>query len=225
MTLNLEAFLISKKEVTMNDIVESLKWRYACKAFNPAKKISEKDLGIVLEALRLTPSSYGLQPWKFILVENKEVREQLVPASWNQKQVLDASHLVVFAAPKKIDEAFIDNYIENIAATRDQDVSELAGMRKMMMNIAFWEPKAQYQWAKNQSYIALGNLMTVCADMRIDSCPMEGFKPAEYDKILGLEKMGLTSLVVCPIGYRDESDKYIKLAKVRHPIEDLVIKI
>lgn len=209
----------------MNDIVESLKWRYACKAFDPDKKISEKDLTDILESLRLTASSYGLQPWKFIIVENKELREKLVPASWNQKQVQDASHLVVFAAPKKIDEAFINNYIESIATIRKQDISELAGMKKMMMNIAFWEPSAQYQWAKNQSYIALGNLMTVCAHMKIDTCPMEGFKPAEYDKILGLDKMDLTSLVVCPIGYRSSDDKYIQLAKVRSPIDELVIKI
>lgn len=209
----------------MSDIVESLQWRYACKKFDENKKISQEDINHLLEALRLTPSSYGLQPWKFILVENPELREKLVGASWNQKQVSEASHLIVFAAPKKIDEDHIDEYIESIAKTRGQDVSDLAGLRKMMMNIAFWEPEAQYQWAKNQSYIALGTLMTVCAHMRIDACPMEGFKPAEYDKILGLEEMGLTSLVVCPVGYRAEEDKYRKLAKVRHPIEELVIKI
>ena len=209
----------------MSDIVDSLRWRYACKKFDADKKITEENINHLLEALRLTPSSYGLQPWKFILVENQELREQLVPASWNQKQVSEASHLIVFAAPKTIDADHIDEYVESIAKTRNQNVEDLAGLRKMMLNIAFWEPEAQYQWAKNQSYIALGTLMTVCADMRIDACPMEGFKPAEYDKILGLDKMNLTSLVVCPVGYRSEDDKYHKLAKVRHPIDDLVIKI
>lgn len=209
----------------MNKMIENLNWRYACKKFDADKRISTDDLNTLLDALRLTPSSYGLQPWKFIVVENKDLREKLVPASWNQQQVKDASHLIVFAAPKKIDEAFIEDYVVSIAKTRGQDVSELDGMKKMMLNIAFWDESVQYQWAKNQSYIALGNLMTVCADLRIDSCPMEGFKPAEYDKILGLGEMGLTSLVVCPVGYRALDDKYIDLAKVRKPLKDVVITI
>lgn len=209
----------------MEKMIESLEWRYACKAFDASKKISEDKFNTLLEALRLTASSYGLQPWKFIVVENKTLRSELVPQSWNQKQVEDASHLIVFAAPKKVDEEFIDKYVESIAKTRGQDVSEIEGFKKMMMNIVNWSPEAQFQWAKNQSYIALGNLMTVCADLRIDSCPMEGFKPAEYDRILGLEKLGLTSVVVCPVGYRSTTDSYTNLTKVRHSLEELVIKL
>lgn len=209
----------------MERVLENLEWRYACKAFDASKKITEKDFNTLLEALRLTASSYGLQPWKFIVVENEKLRAELVASSWNQKQVQEASHLIVFTAPKVIDEAFIDSYVSSIAKTRGQEISELEGYKKMMMSIVSWTPEVKHQWAKNQSYIALGNLLNVCADMRIDSCPMEGFKASDYDRLLELDKLGLTSMVVCPVGYRSEQDSYAKLTKVRHSLADLVIKL
>ena len=209
----------------MHKIVEDLNWRYACKEFDSTKKISKEDLDAIKESLRLTPSSFGLQPWKFVMVENTELREQLVAASWNQAQVKDASHLIVLCAPTEIDEAFVDAYIADIAKTRGQDISELEGFKKMLMMIPNKSIEDKFSWAKNQIYIALGNLMTVCANMRIDSCPMEGFQPAKYDEILGLKEKGLTSVLVCPIGYRSEGDKYIDLKKVRYPHEDLFVTI
>jgi nitroreductase len=209
----------------MNKIIEDLNWRYACKEFDSTKKISDGDLDVLLESLRLTPSSYGLQPWKFVVVENPKLREELVGASWGQKQVQDASHLIVLCAPTVLDEKFVTDYVVDTAKTRGQEVSELDGFKKMMMMIPNKSPEAQSIWSKNQSYIALGNLMTVCANMRIDSCPMEGFKPSEYDRILGLTEMGLTSVLVCPVGYRSEADKYSGLAKVRYTREELTIKI
>ncbi len=209
----------------MHKIIESLNWRYACKKFDATKKITDEDFNTLLDVLRMTASSYGLQPWKFVVVSNKELREKLVPASWNQAQVMDASHLIVLCAPSKLDEKFVDDYLIDTAKTRNQDVSELAGFKKMLMSIPGKAPADQYIWSKNQVYIALGNLMTACAEMRIDSCPMEGFKPKEYDEILGLTEMGLSSMVVCPVGYRHAEDKYSDLPKVRYPLEDLVINL
>lgn len=209
----------------MEKIIEDLNWRYACKQFDSSKKISEKDFDTLLETLRLTPSSFGLQPWKFVVVEKSELREKLVEASWNQAQVKDASHLLVLCSPKTFDEKFVTDYVEDMAHTRGQDVKELDGFKKMLMMIPNKSPEDQYIWAKNQVYIALGNLMTVCAQMRIDSCPMEGFQAKKYDEILGLDKMGLTSMVVCPVGYRHVEDKYIDLKKVRFSLDKLTIKI
>lgn len=209
----------------MSKIVEDLNWRYACKQFDSSKIISPEDLETVLESLRLTPSSFGLQPWKFVLVENSELREKLVEASWNQAQVKDASHLIVLCAPRVMDEAFVDRFLANTAETRGQDVAELEGFKKMLMMIPNKSEEDKFQWAKNQIYIALGNLMTVCANLRIDACPMEGFVASKYDDILSLGDHGLTSVVVCPIGYRDDSDKYASLKKVRFAQSDLVVRI
>lgn len=207
-------------------IVDDLKWRYACKEFDATKKLTEAQLYDLLEALRLTPSSFGMQPWKFIVVENPELREQLVEASWKQQQVKDASHLLVLCAPLKIDEKFVDDFLNSTAKTRGQDVSELDGFKGMLMKMIVGKsPEGQMTWSKNQIYIALGNLMTVCANLKIDCCPMEGFVPKKYDEILGLAKIGLTSVLVAPVGFRSESDKYSNLAKSRFTQDEVVIKI
>ena len=206
----------------MNKIIEDLKWRYACKEFDKSKSISDEDFQTLLDSLILTPSSFGLQPWKFVVVENPQVREQLVEVSWNQQQVKDASHLIVLCSPLKIDEQFINNFIADIARTRSQDPSELEGYKKMLMMIPNKSAADQLAWSKNQIYIALGNLMTTCASMRIDSCPMEGFQAKKYDEILRLNEKGLTSVLVCPVGYRADSDKYSQLKKVRYSKDDLV---
>ena len=209
----------------MNKIIEDLNWRYACKKFDATKKISDKDFEIILESLRLTASSFGLQPWKFVVVKNIELREKLVAASWNQQQVKDASHLIVLCAPNHLDEKFVTDYVEDTAKTKNVDVSELAGFQKMLMMIPNKKIEDQMIWSKNQIYIALGNLLNTCAQLRIDSCPMEGFKPSEYDQILGLGELGLKSVLVCPVGYRDPTDKYITQPKVRYPLNQLVIEI
>ncbi len=209
----------------MARIIEDLNWRYACKKFDPSQKLSEADLTTLLESLRLTASSYGMQPWKFVVVENPELREKLVPASWGQAQVAEASHLIVICSPAVIDEAFVDRYIADTAKTRGQQPTDLEGFKKMLMNITKKSPEAQHAWAKNQVYIALGTLLTACAELRIDSCPMEGFKPKEYDEILGLKDLGLTSMVVCPVGYRHTEDKYSSNKKVRFSLEELTIKL
>ena len=209
----------------MHKIIESLNWRYACKKFDSSKSISDEDFNTLLESLRLTASSYGIQPWKFVVVKNQDKREELIGASYNQRQVAEASHLIVLCAPIEIDEALIDSYLADTAKTRGLDVSELAKFKKMLMSIPRKPEEWKKAWAKNQIYIALGNLLTVCAEMRIDSCPMEGFSPAKYDEILNLKEHGLRSVVACPVGYRHSEDKYIEVKKVRFPNSHLVVEI
>jgi len=207
-------------------IIDDLNWRYACKEFDSTKKLTDEQFNNLLEALRLTPSSFGMQPWKFVVVEDIKLREELVAASWNQNQVKDASHLIVLCAPIKMDEEFVDRYIKSTADARGQEISELKGFKDMLMKLIVGkDPESYMKWARNQIYIALGNLMTVCANMRIDCCPMEGFQPKKFDEILGLEAKGLTTVLVAPVGFRSESDKYTKLAKSRFDQSEVVIKI
>jgi nitroreductase len=206
----------------MGNIVEDLKWRYACKQFDSEKSITNQDFDTIIDALILSASSYGVQPWEFVVVENKELREELVGASYNQAQVKDASHLIVLCRPEKIDEDLIDGYLQNICDVRSQKMEELEGFKKMLMHVVNKDDAHKAAWAKNQIYIALGNLMTVCATMKIDTCPMEGFVPSKYDAILGLDKIGLKSVLVCPVGYRSDEDKYTAIPKVRHPKSKIV---
>ncbi len=209
--------------MTNETLLEALNWRYATKEFDASKKITDADWATLEEALRLTPSSFGLQPWKFVVVQDAEIREQLLPHSWNQRQVVDCSHLVVMAAKTSVSVAEIDDYLQDTADTRGIPVDSLGGFRDMMTGFITdsMSPPEQENWAKLQCYIALGNIMTAASMLKIDCCPMEGFVPPEYDKILGLSDLGLTAVLVCPFGYRSEGDKYADLAKVRYPREKL----
>ena len=207
--------------------MKSLEWRYATKVFDPSKKISDKDFQKLIDALILTPSSYGLQPWKFVVVENPQVREELKPHSWGQPQITDASHLLVFCKVQNVDEPFVDKYIQSTAEIRNQETSELDGFKGMMISnvVDGMSDKARNQWARNQVYIALGNAMTVAGALEIDACPIEGFSPEKYDEILGLKEQGLASVVVLPVGYRSDDDKYADLPKVRFGEDDMILKI
>ncbi len=212
----------------MNEtLLQALNWRYATKEFNSAKRITDADWATLEEALRLTPSSFGLQPWKFIVVKDAEIREQLLPHSWNQRQVVDCSHLLVMAAKTSLSEAEIDAYLQDTADTRAIPVETLSGFRDMMTGFITdsMSDSEQENWAKLQCYIALGNIMTAASMLKIDCCPMEGFVPKEYDRILGLTELGLTAALVCPFGYRSDDDKYAELAKVRYPREKLFLDI
>ncbi|MBC75483.1 MAG: NAD(P)H-dependent oxidoreductase [Halobacteriovoraceae bacterium] len=205
------------------DIIEDLKWRYACKKFDPEKKLSEEQVDALLESLRLTASSYGLQPWKFILVKNEKLREELVAASYGQQQVKDASHLIVMCEKEEIDEAHVDAYMKDICETRGVEADSLAGFKKMLIKMIVQQPaEKRLVWAKNQIYIALGTLLTVCANLKIDSCPMEGFKPNEVDKILGLHEKDLRSVLLCPVGFRADDDVYTEKLKVRFKKDEVV---
>jgi len=207
-------------------IIEDLNWRYATKEFDPSKRVSPKDLETLLDALVLSPSSFGLQPWKFVVVENQELKEQLLANSWNQKQVIQASHVLVLCRPLTFGAEDVINFVRSTAEIRAQEAETLSGYQKVMTDFLGRMNDAQIaEWMKNQIYIALGNLMTVAATMRIDACPMEGFVSTEYDKVLGLTEKGLASVVVCPVGYRAASDKYGDLSKVRYEKENLVIRL
>lgn len=207
-------------------LIESLEWRYATKKFDAAKKIDARTWETLERALVLSPSSYGLQPWKFLVVTDQGIKEKLKAVSWNQSQVADCSHLVVFAVVEKIDEAHIDQFLNQTAKVRGVDVSSMSGYKKVMMGDLLQGPRSQmrFEWAARQSYIALGNFMTAAAMVGVDTCPMEGIDPAKYDEILGLNGTGLKVVVACPAGYRSLEDKYASTKKVRFDAKDLIIR-
>jgi nitroreductase len=210
--------------MTQAALLEALNWRYATKAFDP-EKIIPADLWSTLEqSLVLTPSSFGLQPWKFLIVQDKELREKLVPHAWNQRQVADCSHLVIFLVKTAMSDADIDAFLERQIAVRGGSMEALAAYRGMMVGFRANAEKEGWlgSWAKLQSYIALGQLMTSAAVLGVDACPMEGFVPAKFDEVLGLEGSGYTTAVLCPLGYRSAADKYAGLPKVRFEAKDVV---
>lgn len=206
--------------------LDALNWRYACKAFDSTKKVSAEQIDRLKEGLNLTASSYGLQPLKFLFIENKEKREALVEHSWNQRQVAEASHLIVIAVRTDIDENFIGNYIQSMSEKRGIPLEHLNDFKGMMMNsVGSMPAEQQFLWAKSQAYITLGTLLLQCGMEKIDATPMEGFIPAKYDEILGLDKMNLKSVLVCPVGYRSEEDAYANLPKVRQNTNDICVEL
>lgn len=218
----------------MNTIINALNRRYATKNFDPNKKVSQTDLDILFEALRLSPSSFGLQPWRFIHVKNPEIRQQLQDASRWQTQITEASDLIIIATKVNTQESDVEEYIKSIISTRDVDVdsipesekSKLLEFKQMMLGtISSRTPEQLKWWNQKQGYIAMWVLLTVCASMWIDSCPMEWFDPNKYNEILWLDKLWLTATMAIPVGYRSSEDKYADLAKVRFPKEKLVIEI
>lgn len=206
----------------MNTFIENQNWRYATKKFDSSKRISQSDLETLKEAIRLSASSYGLQPYKVLIIENKEIREQLKPFSWNQSQITDASHLFVFANYVDVESIHIDDYIKNIATTRNLNVEDLKPFSDLMKTNLINLPKElKNTWTSKQTYLAMGNLLNAAAELKIDATPMEGFDPAKYNEILGLEKLGLNASLVVPVGYRHEEDYAQHLIKVRKSKEDL----
>lgn len=208
-------------------LLHQLKWRYATKKFDPARKISAADWQVLAEALVLTPSSFGLQPWKFWVVTSAEVKAQLLPISYKQSQVVDGSHVVALAARRNLAEVDVDRYLQRISEIRGVAVENLAGFRKTMIR-ALVPPPAGFDindWAANQVYIALGNFMTAAAVMGIDTCPMEGIEPAKYDEVLGIAEQGYGTVVACVAGYRAADDKYATTPKVRYATEDVIVEV
>ena len=203
-----------------------LSWRYATKKFDPSKKIPQTQLDELLEVLRLAPSSYGLQPWKFIVVKNEGLRKELKAHSWNQPQIVEASDLIVLCALKNLDEAYVKNYVRQIAAQRGVTPESLKNYEDMMISFVKNHSKEEIsEWMKRQVYIALGFLIFAASERHIDSCPMEGFDSKKYDEVLKLEQQGLQSVVLCTVGYRAQDDPYANLKKVRfNPEEVLVFK-
>ena len=205
-------------------LISQQEWRYAVKKFDANKKISPQDWQALEQSLVLTPSSYGLQPWKFLVVQSPELRKKLRAVSWNQSQVEDCSHYVVFAFKKKMDAEHIQAFLQRTAEVRQQDLKSLEAYGNMMLGDLVNGPRAAVidTWASRQSYIALGNLMTSAASLGIDSCPLEGLDPQKYDELLGLKDSGYATVVACALGFRSHEDKYAGAKKVRFPTKDLV---
>jgi len=213
--------------ITNEQLLHQLNWRYATKQFDPQRQISAADWATLEEALRLTPSSGGLQPWKFIIVTDPAVRAQLTPASYGQPQISAASHLVVFAAKTNFNEADVDAHVNNLAQTQGTTMEALAPLRGMLVGgiVKAQDEAGRTAWARNQTYIALGNLLSSAALLGIDAYPMEGFDRGQYDEILGLKAKGLTASVIATLGYRLATDKYASAPKVRFPAAQLFIHV
>ena len=210
--------------VSESQLLEALQWRYATKAFDPNRKISAATWETLQKALVLSPSSFGLQPYQFIVVNDPATRAKLLPHAWNQRQVVDASHFIVFAARMAMTEAEIDRFLGRIMEVRGWSREALAGYRQMMTgSLLGSEGSARTpHWTARQAYIALGNLLTCAALLGVDACPMEGFVPAEFDKVLSLTAQGYAAVVCCALGYRSAEDKYAAAQKVRSPVAELV---
>ena len=207
-----------------NQLLAALNWRYATKVFDADKKISAGLWAVLEQALVLTPTSYGLQPYQFLNVQDAAKRAALLPHSWGQKQVVDCSHYVVFTARTEMTAADVTRLISRMSQVRGIPAESLNFYRDMMLSDVVNGPrgKVAHEWAARQCYIALGNLMTAAAVLNVDTCPMEGLVPAEYDKILGLDGSGYQTVVACALGYRSDGDKYARLAKVRYETGDLI---
>lgn len=206
--------------------IESLQWRYAVKKFDENKNLSANQINILKEAFNLTATSYGLQPIKLIIIKNKDIQKQLVKHSFNQAQVVQASHLLIICAPTAYEEKMVNDYFDLIKKTRNTPDDILNPFKDFLTSdLKSKSEEELFRWNKNQAYIALGNLLTVCALEKIDSCPMEGFIPSKYDEVLGLSKQNLSPVLVLPVGFRADDDYMKDLKKVRKDINEAVIEI
>ena len=209
----------------MNSI-DNLKWRYAVKKFDHHKILSDNQINILKQAFNLTATSYGLQPIKLVVVKNKDIQKELVLHSWNQQQVSQASHLLVICVDTKLDETDVEKYFERVKEIRNTPDEIINSFKEYLTTtISGKTTEDLLSWGKNQAYLALGNLLTVCANEKIDSCPMEGFIPEKYDEVLGLKEKNLSSVLVLPVGYRAEDDIMTHQKKVRKNICEIVIDI
>lgn len=209
----------------MNSI-DNLKWRYAVKKFDHHKILSDNQINILKQAFNLTATSYGLQPIKLVVVKNKDIQKELILHSWNQQQVSQASHLLVICVDTKLDETDVEKYFERVKEIRNTPDEIINSFKEYLKTTISGKTKEDLlSWGKNQAYLALGNLLTVCANEKIDSCPMEGFIPEKYDEVLGLKEKNLSSVLVLPVGYRAEDDIMTQQKKVRKNIDEIVIDI
>lgn len=208
------------------DIIQSLQWRYATKKFDKERLLSDEKLNILKQAFNLTATSFGLQTIKMLVIQDKTIRTPLVEHTFGQVQVLNASHLLVLCINDNISDSDVDTHFDNVNGIRSTPETILApyraDLKAMMRDMT---KKERQEWSIKQVYIALGNLMTVCAVEGIDSCPMEGFNAAQYDTILGLKEKNLKSILLLPIGYRDENDMFAGFKKVRKQLNDAVLEL
>lgn len=215
---------MSKPTFAPDQVIETLNWRYATKDFDPDKKIPDDVWHALEQSLVLAPSSFGMQPWKFFVVRNPEVRQQLVEHSFDQVKIAEASHLVVLAIQKDIGADDVPDFIDRMAEVRDMPKEKLEGFANMVKGY-FKEPPFPLEpdkWSAKQVYLALGFFLYSAALLGIDTCAVEGFVPAKYDEILGLSETGYSAVVLCVAGYRSEDDKAADMAKVRYETDRVV---
>ena len=211
----------------MSDLIQKLQWRYATKKFNPSKVVPQEKLDKILEAIRLTATSSGLQPYEVLVVTNKEIREKIKPVAWNQGQITDASHLLVFAAWDNYTAERINKMFDLTNDVRGFKNEGWENYRNMLLSTyPTRDAEVNFQHAARQAYIALGTALVAAAEEQVDSTPMEGFDPAAVDEILGLRAKGLRSVVILPLGYREaEGDWLVNLKKVRRPSDDFISEV
>ena len=211
--------------MSITEYLKQLNWRYATKKFDTTKKLTSEQIQFVKDVLRLSPSSTGIQPWKFIIVTDPTLRQQLREKAWGQPQITDASLLVVMCRRTEVDEGHIEKVIASTASARQQTHESLKGYSEMMLGVLKMKtPVELIEWASDQVYIALGMLVAACAAVEIDACPMEGFDRAAWDEILQLKEDGCTSYAVCAVGFRATDDTYAKLPKARLPEVEIIIE-
>lgn len=203
-------------------IITVLKGRYAVKKFDKTKKIPNDLWEMIEDAICLTPSSFGLMPWKAIVVTDEKTREKLVPASWNQPQISESSHLIVFCSKKNIDIEFIENHMKDIAKIRSMEIGMIEDYKQKIFEYMKTTPN-HLEFASNQAFIALGNIISISSLLGIDTCPIGGFNPIKYDEILEVPNE-YTASVVCAFGYKSNEDKYAKIQKVRRLKSEIIIK-
>lgn len=210
----------------MSDPIKDLEWRYAVKKFDAERVLSKTQIDIIKKAFNLTATSYGLQPISLVVIDNKELQKKLVECSFGQQQVVQASHVLVICIEKEVGSDYISKYYEQVKRIRNVGDEILGSFKDTLIDDFFKKDVEEIQeWSKNQAYLAMGNLLTVCAMEKIDSCPMEGFQPEAYDRLLGLSEKGLTSVLVMPIGYRAKDDMFATFKKVRRGLDDCIIEI
>lgn len=204
------------------NLIDHLNWRYATKKFDPSKKISQEQLQLLKEAIRLSVSSYGLQFYKVLLIENDEIRKELRKVSWNQGQITDASHLFVFCNYTTNHDQHVDDYISRVIGVQGANAEALQNYGSSIKASLRSKSEAELKsWAEKQTYLAMNNLLIACAELRIDACPMEGFDNTGYDRILELTEMGLHAAVIAPVGFRAADDETQHRIKVRKTNEEL----
>lgn len=208
--------------VSSETVLSALKWRYATKAFDAGKKIPDATWSTLEQSLVLSPSSFGLQPWKFVVVTNPAIKAKLREKAWNQSQVTDCSHYVVIASKSKVSVPDVERFIQHMSATTGAPLAALEGYKGMMVGFVSNPAFDTAPWAAKQAYIALGFLLETAALLGVDACPMEGFDKAAFDEILGLPAEGYNAMVTCALGYRSPEDKHAHHPKVRYTAKDVV---
>jgi nitroreductase len=209
----------------MTPLTDAMLWRHATKSFDPEKTVSDTDVDELLEVLWLSPSSYGLQPWTFIVVTDPTLKEKIRAVSKDQRQVTECGHLIVLCALKTMDEAYVQRFVKTTKQERNLDDARAKALKeKLWANVLAKTEDERHFWMEKQTYIALGTLLTACAIKRIDSCPMEGFSREAVDEILGLAATNLRCITMCPIGYRGEGDELATMKKVRWPKDQVIVR-